>query len=165
MIGKVADLIAFAIARNVTIETADAPALLMKATDLLNGVDWIGEQFDLTQADAWPRINFRSPGGAFVNDAGSVIGIKRGEYITDPVTPRAVTEAAYWLAMASHDGVDLMPVSEGKDTIRETVGPITLEYAASTIGAGVSFAWWDGLLGAYLDHSGMSAGNFDVYRG
>lgn len=165
MIGKETDLIAFALARGVVIASADAAQLLTKATDYLNNQDWIGEPYDLTQVDAWPRFELVSPGGAFIDDNGSVIAVKRGEWVTDPVTPRAVIDAAYMLAMAVNDGVDLLAVQDGKDTIRETVGPITMEYAASTIGAGVTLPWWDKLLGAYIDGSGVSAGNFDVYRG
>lgn len=164
MIGKVTDLIAFAQARGVVITPEEAPLLLQSATDYLNAQEWIGEPADLLQEDAWPRINFVSPGGAFFDGTDALIAIARGEYVMDPVTPRAVVNAAYQLAIVSIDD-DLMPVGGGAATTRETVGPITVEYAEDSLGAEPSFSWWDSLLGKYLEYSGGSACNVDVYRG
>lgn len=165
MLGTATDLIAYAGARGVNIEAAEAPTLLTKATDYLNGFSWIGEPYDLTQEDSWPRYSFTSPGGAFLSDDGSVTGIKRGEWVTDPVTPRPVMDALYLLAISVNDGVDLVTVADGAQVKQETVGPITMVYESSTIGAGVSFSWWDKLLDAYLDNSGYGPVNFDVFRG
>lgn len=164
MIGKVSDLIAFALMRGVIISEPEAPLLLQSATDYLNAQEWVGEQADLLQDDAWPRINFTSPGGAFFDGSDQLIAIARGEYILDPVTPRAVVNAAYQLAIAAMDE-DLMPMGGGAETTRETVGPITVEYSGDSLGAEPSFSWWDSLLGKYLDYSGGSACNVDVYRG
>lgn len=164
MIGTAGDLIAFAAGRGAIIDAGEAPVLLQSATDYLNRQNWVGEQADLLQDDAWPRINFYSPGAAFIDGNDAAVGIVKGEYITDPVTPKAVISAAYQLAIVAID-TDLNATVGQAETTRETVGPITVEYAESTLGGDVSFSWWDSLLGPFVLDDGNFAGNFDVYRG
>lgn len=156
MIGNTAELIAFAESRGVIIQELDAAVALQKASDYINAKEWIGEVMDLLQADAWPRVEFRSPGGAF-EQAGTMIGIKRGEWITDPVTPRAIIDAAYMLAMASAAGIPLGESSDGKEFIRAKVSVIEVEYDKSTLGQTATFPWWDKLVGVYEDSYGCAA--------
>lgn len=166
MIGNTTDFIAFAGQRGVIIDPAEAPMLLQSATDYLNIQPWIGDLADPVQEDSWPRINFTSPGGAFVYPDGSIVAIDKGTWIAEltPASPRAVINAVYQLGMAAVD-TDLMPTGGRAATTRETVGPITVEYAESTVGAEVGFQWWDFLLGAFLLDDGMSGCNVDVFRG
>ena len=91
--------------------------------------------------------------------------VPAGQIVDFASIPIAVEQAVYRLAMLVADEVDISPVGSGKETIRETVGPITMEYDPATIGSGVSFPWWDGLLGHWIDSDGNAAGNFDVFRG
>lgn len=164
MIGNTADLIAYAAARGMVIDAAEAPMLLQSATDYLNGFKWIGEVADPVQEDSWPRIDFYSLGGAYITADNSVAAIPAGDYVMDAVTPRSVVNAAYMLAMTATT-VDLNPVTGLAQTTRETVGPITLEYAEGSLGGAPSFPWWQSQVGAFLVEEFTFAGNFNVYRG
>lgn len=145
MIGSSADLIAFAIARGVTLDTTAAAVALQKSTDYLNGLCWIGTKTLAGQRDAWPRTD----------DDGTDLGL-----------PDVVADAAYRLAMDASKGVDLMPTFAGKQVLRERVeGAVDMTYAESTLYNGPVFPWLDGMIGEYLKCEEASGINFPVFRG
>lgn len=147
MIGTPTELIAFAGARGQTIETDDAVVALVKANDYLEGLKWIGSPVDADQEDIFPRI------------------VKGVEY----ETPKKVTTAAYRLAMASADGIELEVITEGGAQVLEerVEGAVTMKYAESTFGQGASFPWLDALLSGWIDDSAFNglAANCKVGRG
>lgn len=156
----------YAAARGVEITLGYATRHLTIVNDFLNGINWIGEQADQTGIDAWPRINYPSDGKP-VRDTltGVVAVVPAGQIVDFASIPVAVEQAVYRLAMLVADDIDISPIGGGKETIRETVGPITMEYDPATIGGYVAFPWWDGLLGYWVNVDGNASGNFDVYRG
>lgn len=166
MYGDPQTFVIYAAARGVEITPSDATRHLTIVNDFLNGIDWVGEQADPTGIDAWPRVNYPSDGKPVRNTLTEDLAVVPAGQIVDFASiPVAVEQAVYRLAMLVADEVDISPVGSGKETIRETVGPITMEYDPATIGSGVSFPWWDGLLGHWIDSDGNAAGNFDVFRG
>lgn len=168
MIGDPQTFVDFANARGVTVTLGDAAMYLVKVTDFLNGFNWQGEQANVLDDDVWPRTNFISNGKPIIEygTPETVTVVPKGQLVDVAATPVDVRMAAYRLALASAEGIDISPISGGKETIRETVGPITMEYDPATIGNYTTFPWWDALLGYWIDTvSGNAAGNFDVYRG
>lgn len=166
MYGDLQTFVDYAAARGVEVTLSDATRHLTVVNDFLNGINWIGEPADQTGIDAWPRINYQSDGKPVRDTLTEVVAVVPAGQIVDFASiPVAVEQAVYRLAMLVADEVDISPVGSGKETIRETVGPITMEYDPATIGGGVSFPWWDGLLGHWIDSDGNAAGNFDVFRG
>lgn len=156
----------YAAARGVEITLGDATRHLTIVNDFLNGINWIGEQADQTGIDAWPRINYQSDGKPVRDTLTEVVAVVPAGQIVDFASiPVAVEQAVYRLAMLVADDIDISPLGGGKETIRETVGPITMEYDPATIGGYVAFPWWDGLLGYWVNVDGNASGNFDVYRG
>lgn len=156
----------YAAARGVEITLGDATRHLTIVNDFLNGINWIGEQADQTGIDAWPRINYPSDGRPVRDTLTEVVAVVPAGQIVDFASiPVAVEQAVYRLALLVAEDIDISPIGGGKETIRETVGPITMEYDPATIGGYVAFPWWDGLLGYWVNVDGNAAGNFDVYRG
>lgn len=156
----------YAAARGVEITLGDATRHLTIVNDFLNGINWIGEQADQTGIDAWPRINYPSDGKPVRDTLTEVVAVVPAGQIVDFASiPVAVEQAVYRLALLVADDIDISPIGGGKETIRETVGPITMEYDPATIGGYVAFPWWDGLLGYWVNVDGNASGNFDVYRG
>lgn len=156
----------YAAARGVEITLGDATRHLTIVNDFLNGINWIGEQADQSGVDAWPRINYPSDGKPVRDTLTEVVAVVPAGQIVDFASiPVAVEQAVYRLAMLVADDIDISPIGGGKETIRETVGPITMEYDPATIGGYVAFPWWDGLLGYWVNVDGNASGNFDVYRG
>lgn len=148
MIGTVPELVVYAGARGQTIETSEGGFALTKANDYLNGLCWIGSPVDEDQEDPFPRI----------------INGKQVE------TPKKVITAAYRLAMASAEGIELEQVTEGgAQVIEERVeGAITMKYAEATIGSVASFPWLESLVGSWVDNScgpNSLACNVSVRRG
>lgn len=156
----------YAAARGIEITLGDATRHLTIVNDFLNGLNWIGEQADQTGIDAWPRINYPSDGKPVRDTLTEVVAVVPAGQIVDFASiPVAVEQAVYRLALLVADDIDISPIGGGKETIRETVGPITMEYDPATIGGYVAFPWWDGLLGYWVNVDGNASGNFDVYRG
>lgn len=156
----------YAAARGVEITLGDATRHLTIVNDFLNGINWIGEQADQTGIDAWPRINYPSDGKPVRDTLTEVVAVvPAGQTVDFASIPVAVEQAVYRLALLVAEDIDISPIGGGKETIRETVGPITMEYDPATIGGYVAFPWWDGLLGYWVNVDGNAAGNFDVYRG
>lgn len=166
MYGDPQTFVDYANARGVEVTLGDATQHLTVVNDFLNGLDWIGDPADHLGVDAWPRMNFTSDGKPIrETDTLDITTIPKGQQVEFSAIPVAVEQAVYRLAMAVADDIDISPIGSGKETIRETVGPITMEYDPATIGDSVSFPWWDGMLGYWLNTEGNAAGNFDVYRG
>lgn len=166
MYGDPQTFVDYAAARGVEVTLSDATQNITVVNDFLNGINWIGEPADQTGIDAWPRINYLSDGKPVRDTLTEVVAVvPAGQIVDFASTPVAVEQAIYRLALLVADEVDISPVGSGKETIRETVGPITMEYDPATVGSGVSFPWWDGLLGHWIDSYGNAAGNFDVFRG
>lgn len=156
----------YAAARGIEITLGDATRHLTIVNDFLNGLNWIGEQADQTGIDAWPRINYPSDGKPVRDTLTEVVAVVPARQIVNFASiPVAVEQAVYRLALLVADDIDISPIGGGKETIRETVGPITMEYDPATIGGYVAFPWWDGLLGYWVNVDGNASGNFDVYRG
>ncbi|QBQ80523.1 hypothetical protein WF5505_00023 [Escherichia phage vB_EcoS_WF5505] len=156
----------YAAARGIEITLGDATRHLTIVNDFLNGLNWIGEQADQTGIDAWPRINYPSDGKPVRDTLTEVVAVvPAGQIVNFASIPVAVEQAVYRLALLVADDIDISPIGGGKETIRETVGPITMEYDPATIGGYVAFPWWDGLLGYWVNVDGNASGNFDVYRG
>lgn len=168
MIGDPQTFVDFANARGVTVTLGDATMYLVKVTDFLNGFNWLGEQANILDDDVWPRLNYVSNGKPIIDTAvpENVTVVPKGQLVDFASTPVDIRMAVYRLALASAEGIDISPISSGKETIRETVGPITMEYDPATIGNYTTFPWWDALLAYWIQPlDGNSAGNFDVYRG
>lgn len=166
MYGDPQTFVDYAAARGVEITLSDATQHLTIVNDFLNGIAWIGEPADPTGVDAWPRINYPSDGKPVRDTLTEVVAVVPvGQIVDFASIPVAVEQAVYRLALLVVDEIDISPIGDGKETIRETVGPITMEYDPASIGSGVSFPWWDGLLGYWVNTDGNAAGNFDVYRG
>lgn len=166
MLGDPQTFVDYANARGTAITLGDATRYLTVVTDFLNGFNWVGDAADPLAEDCWPRINFVSDGKA-MRDAldDTLVAVDEGQLVDFAATPVSVTQAVYRLALASANGIDISPISGGKEIIRETIGPITMEYDPATIGGYTSFPWWGGLLGYWLNVDALAAGNFDVYRG
>ena len=129
MYGDPQTFVDYAAARGVEVSLGDATRHLTIVNDFLNGITWIGEQADQTGIDAWPRINYPSDGKPVRDTLTEVVAVVPvGQIVDFASIPIAVEQAAYRLAMLVADEVDISPVGSGKETIRETVGPITMEY-------------------------------------
>lgn len=131
MIGTTDGLIAFALARGQVIEQSEASIALVKAGDYLSALKWKGYPVDPDQDDIFPR---------------TLVG-------KDYEAPKKVVTAAYRLAMASAEGVDLEVITEGgAQVLEERVdGAVTVKYAENTIGQSAVFPWLDSLLGGWLE--------------
>lgn len=157
MIGKTQDLIAYALNRGVIIEAQQAPILLVKAADYLNTLCWIGKPADTAQDNCWPRVD--NYGNAIVDDKASPVA-------TDSSIPAKIQISAFRLAMEVSGGVDLMPTTAGKQTVKESVsGAVAVEYDVNSIGAKPDFPWFDSLVGDYVICDLGDSINFKVGRG
>jgi len=118
----VAEARAFASARGVTLSATDSAVeiLLVKASDYLLGLEafFQGTRSTSTQRLPFPRYDVCLPGG-----------YELGPY----VIPEALKEAQIQLAI---EGVsrDLRPTGDGREVIREKVGPLETEYARTGSG-------------------------------
>lgn len=109
----------FASARGVTLSAVDADVevLLIKAGDYLLGMENRFQGFRSTnhQRLPFPRYDVYLPGGYSLNPY---------------VIPDILKEAQIQLAMEAVN-TDLRPTGEGREVIREKVGPLETEYSAS----------------------------------
>lgn len=154
MIGNAADLTTYAAARGVNLDEAQAPVYLTKATDYLNGKQWVGDQVGV---DCWPRTGIRYTGAVLIGEDGLPIVADKGTIIDAPVTPQNVITSAYRLAIAVSEGVDLEPVYAGSQVVEERVeGVVDVKYSEGSLGAAPYFPWFDGLCAPWLDSSGLS---------
>lgn len=157
MIGNVQDFITYAGARGVIIDPAQAPIFLVKATDLLNTMCWVGKPVDPDQEDSWPRVD---------NSGNAIVDEKASPVATDSSIPAKIQISAFRLAMEVSGGVDLMPTTAGKQTVKESVsGAVAVEYDVNSIGAKPDFPWFDSLVGDYVICDLGDSINFKVGRG
>ncbi|AZS06249.1 putative head-tail adaptor [Pantoea phage vB_PagS_MED16] len=148
MIGTVQGLIDYAAARGVTVDELLAPVWLTRASDYLSRMCWIGKPVDPLQDGPWPR--------KWLDEDGIELS----------GTPPEVTTASYRLAMAVGEGVDLEPITSGKQITKAAIsGAVSVEYDINSIGAGPDFPWWDSLVGGWLKCEESGGINFDVFRG
>ena len=107
----------YAAARGLTVPEADNDCLVLLtvAQDWLETQDYIGERTGIKQTTAWPRT------GVFL------YGFRVG---SDEI-PDEIVKAQCQLAIDSMS-VDFMPVSEGREVIKEKIaGAVEVEYAAT----------------------------------
>lgn len=150
MIGNTTDLIAYAAARDVTIDPAKASGLLQKATDYLDGLCWIGSRANDQQDDSWPRVD----GQGKPITGGAPAGI-----------PKMILNASYRLAMEASTGVVLTPSFAGKQVVEERVeGAVDIKYDKDSLYNAPSFPWLDAMLTDYIECE-PSLVNFSVMRG
>ncbi|MGL5002056.1 MAG: DnaT-like ssDNA-binding protein [Casimicrobium sp.] len=120
----------------------DKEVALRKATDYMRqvyGGRWKGEQVYLRQSLDWPRY------GVVLN----------GFDLSSSIVPLDVQKACCELALKSESG-ELLPDIEAQ-VVRETIGPITTEYAPGARQS-PSFRVVDGYLNQYLSGGGSFGG-------
>jgi hypothetical protein len=118
--------------------TGDKEAALRNGADYMGqvyGSRWQGTRVSATQALDWPRNDVKAYGYDVANNA----------------VPVAVKNANAELALKSTSGELL--ADQGQKTKRETVGPITVEYADYAT-AQVAYPAVDGMLAPFLNGSG-----------
>lgn len=177
MIGNTAQLIAYAAARGVTVAEDEAPVLLVKATDYLNRLSWVGDK-NKGQEDCWPRSNFIFDGTPLFDDEGAPVTettdpsgttytLKEGDTVYSPAaTPKTVVNALYKVALIIAEGLDLDGPSGGAQVLQEAVsGAVSITYAESTVGDTITVPGLADLLDDWLDSPITSGINFNVYRG
>lgn len=110
-----ADLTAYIAERGITlVNTITDSELLIKAMDYLESQRFIGDKGSKAQALQWPRW------GASLD----------GYYIDTDEIPLLLQEAQMEIAISIDGGVDPM-ATEARETIKEKVGPIEVEYSTS----------------------------------
>lgn len=110
-----AELSTYATDRGVTI-SGTAAVLLIQAMDYIEQMDFIGSKYSSTQALVWPRVDV-------VIDGYSV------EYST---IPQLLKDAQMEVCVAIDGGNN--PLSNvSRETIREKVGELEVEYKASAL--------------------------------
>lgn len=113
------DVRAYATARGVTLSETDADveALIIKATDYLESLDYIGTKNSATQALQWPR--YEAPDPDFPNT-----------YIETDELPGRLVRAQKQLVV-DQVSVELQPVSDGKQVVKEKVDVLEVQYSES----------------------------------
>lgn len=135
---SVSDVRAFASVRGVDLGDDDdvIAAFIIKATDFIeaNAASFQGCIVDPSQELSWPR------NGVFLNDSELPF--------SDTAIPKNLRTATSLLVIAQNDGIVLQPNIQATDfVLKETVGPITTEYANPIqIGIAVQFTGVDSLL-------------------
>lgn len=123
---SVADADAYHAARGNAAWTGDdaaKEAALRKATDYLDRLRYAGTPASATQSLAWPRD-----------------GVVLDEYdVATNSVPARVVKAACELALRALKS-ELLPDQGGADVTRETVGPVSVEYAPSPSGGRPRYA-------------------------
>jgi hypothetical protein len=110
-----AELIAYALARGVTITEPDATVLLIKSMDYLESQSFIGVKTSTTQALQWPRT------GAYIDGV-----------LVDPDTvPQEVKDAESVIAMSIQAGYDPL-ATYGPAVKSEKVDVIQITYKDSS---------------------------------
>jgi hypothetical protein len=109
-----AELTAYNTERNVTLGATNGSAseILIKAMDYLESKTFIGDKYVSTQALQWPRLNV----------------VVDGFYIDRDDIPLLLKEAQIEIAISIDSGVDPL-VNQARETVREKVGDIEVEYS------------------------------------
>lgn len=108
-----AQLATYATDRGVTV-TGTAAVLLIKAMDALEAKNFIGSKANFDQALQWPRLGVQIDGYSIASDT----------------IPDALVSAQIELALAIDGGTDPL-ANQTRQTTREKVGPIEIEYSSS----------------------------------
>jgi hypothetical protein len=144
------ELTAYALARGVTILTAEKSLTI--AMDYMATLEdsWQGSRTSAVQPLAWPRAGVYVYGTALADDA----------------IPQSLKDAQMRLAMESDAGVNLMPsigVSSKGSVIEETVDVVSVKYAEGINNTQPIFPAVTGLLKPLLRTAGGGS-NFAVTR-
>lgn len=120
-------------------DTRQAEANIIAAADFLQGINsFQGLPVWQEQSMLWPRT------GVYLNEV----------LFADDAIPANLKKAQIELAMLIASGVDIRPANNGRFTIQETVGPITVKYS-DKIGFGeVDLCYIDSLLLPLIGASG-----------
>lgn len=108
-----ADLATYAADRGVTL-TGTAAVLIIQAMDYLESKMFIGTKSDIDQALQWPRY------GAEIDNY----------YVDSDVIPKLLKEAEMEICIAIDGGVNPL-ANQGRETVREKVDGIEVEYSSS----------------------------------
>ena len=108
-----ADLATYAADRGVTL-TGTPAVLIIQAMDYLESKNFIGTKSDIDQALQWPRY------GAEIDNY----------YVDSDVTPKLLKEAEMEICIAIDGGVNPL-ANQGRETVREKVDGIEVEYSSS----------------------------------
>lgn len=114
----VAELDAYCTNHGLTLSGSDAAkeALLRRAVQYLEDQNWKGARVSAGQVLSWPRA------GVYVHGLPDELD---SDAVPAPIVA-AQCQLAYDQAQA-----DLLPSGAGRETLSETVGPISVSYAAS----------------------------------
>lgn len=115
-----ADFSTYNTERNITL-TADngsASEVLIKAMDYLESKMFIGDKYTDAQALQWPRSS----------------AIIDGYYIAVDTIPLLLREAQMEVAVSIDAGTNPL-ANQGRETISESVGPISVQYKPSSLAA------------------------------
>lgn len=167
MLGNTTDYIAYALKRGVVIDPEMAGVQLVKATDYLNSLSWVGEKADPWQEDAWPRKGIEYGSAPLVMEDGTTIEVTSGADLTVYPVPVSLITATYRLAMEVASGVDIMPTSKGgAKVIEERIeGAITMRYSEGSVYDLPEFPYLDSMIAMYIDGSSSSKVTFKLRRG
>lgn len=108
-----ADLATYAADRGVTL-TGTPAVLIIQAMDYLESKNFIGTKSDIDQALQWPRY------GAEIDNY----------YVDSDVIPKLLKEAEMEICIAIDGGVNPL-ANQGRETVREKVDGIEVEYSSS----------------------------------
>jgi hypothetical protein len=117
-------LVEYATSRDLKIpdEVADQEVLLLRAMDYLESyeMNWYGEKLAIDQNLSWPRMSYWNYWYAAIA----------------PYIPPQLIKAQIVIAIESQE-VELFPTrsATSRATVRNTVGPITVEYANTAVGS------------------------------
>jgi len=134
-----AELDAYAAERGITI-TGDGEVLLHKAMDYLESTNFIGDRYSRDQSLQWPRLNVYIDGYAYDIDT----------------IPQMLKDAQFAVAIAIGDDADPLSIIT-RETKREKVGEIEVEYKDSTVQAATART-----ISAALYKLTKSGGGFNV---
>lgn len=133
---SVADLKAYASARQLTLPNEGLEVLLTVAMDYLESQKWLGKRSNSTQLLSFPRTGLLHDGVAIASD----------------IIPSQLIQAQCRLAIESQES-ELQPTL-GAEVIAERIeGAIDLKYAEGTNTGAPNFAWLKGLLSGLIDIS------------
>ena len=108
-----AELANYAADRGITL-TGVSSVLIIQAMDYLESKNFNGTKFSITQALQWPRYGVQLD----------------GYFVDSDEIPKLLKEAEMELAIAIDGGVNPL-ANQGRETIKEKVGDLEVEYSSS----------------------------------
>lgn len=109
-----AQLATYATDRGVTV-SGTASVLLIKAMDALENKNFVGSKANFNQALQWPRLGVQIDGYSIASD----------------VIPTDLVSAQIELALAIDGGTDPL-ANQGRETRREKIGELEIEYSSAS---------------------------------